>query len=226
MSQYINLFNPALQKRRDVLSAAVLASVTIAALLGVAITGVLLQQKTGEMQQQAKDGELRLKQERDKLVGVAKEAAERKPDTKLLEQLSRAEAVLKDHADLIKLVESGVIGKTNGFSAQMRAFANQSMSGLWLTGFSISAGDGEMEINGRTLNAELLPVYIQHLNSEDAFRGRSFAMLTLDRIQQNDTTLKVDTTLVGGSPAVQPPAANLTFSLSSKIKNSDVVGLP
>jgi hypothetical protein len=61
----------------------------------------------------------------------------------------------------------------------MRAFARQTLSGVWLTGFSIGADGGEMTISGRALNPDLVPSYIARLNKEPLLQGRKFAQFAV-----------------------------------------------
>jgi hypothetical protein len=226
LSQYINLFNPALQKRGDALSARVLLSAMGAAVFVMALAAIWAQYRAGDLSRQARDGDALVKQQRDKLVSLAKGAAERKPDASLAAELARTEAMLRTRGDLIRLVESGAIGKTDGFSEQLRAFARQTMNGLWLTGFSINADGSEMEIDGKALDAELLPAYIRRLNSERVFHGRSFAMLNVNRVQE-ETLPGPNTVQRGGSalPGHDLPA-HVAFSLSGKPRNASSAGRP
>ena len=80
---------------------------------------------------------------------------------------------------LIKMLTSGSIGNTTGYSEYMRAFARQSMHGLWLTGFDISGNNLQMSIRGGLLNPELLPNFIKRLNQEKIMRGKEFASLQM-----------------------------------------------
>jgi len=226
MSQYINLFNPALQKHRDALSSRVLLSATIAAMLVVGAAAFGAQYRAIDLERQVVEGEVQLKVERDKLVSLAKSNGERKTSPKLIDELARAESLLKTRNDLIQVVESGGVGRIDGFSEQLRAFARQSMNGLWLTGFSIGAGGSELEIVGRTLNAELLPTYIRRLNSEQAFQGKSFAMLDVTRVEadsKTDSNTKTEKTVTAADHR-QP--SQLAFSLAAKMRNVDVAGHP
>jgi hypothetical protein len=77
-------------------------------------------------------------------------------------------------------LKGGAFGNQQGYAEYLRAFSRQSLSGLWLTGFSI-AGSGELEIRGRVLSPDLLPSYIQRLNREAVLAGRSFARLEMSR---------------------------------------------
>src|SRR4029077_11520122 len=77
-------------------------------------------------------------------------------------------------------LKGGVIGTHQGFAEYLRAFSRASVNRLWLTALTIT-GSGEIEIRGRTLKADLVPSYIQHLNREKVLAGRSFARLEMSQ---------------------------------------------
>jgi hypothetical protein len=103
-----------------------------------------------------------------------------KPDVQLDAEIGRLEAELKIGREATAAMKGGAFGNQQGFAEYLRAFSRQSLSGLWLTGFSI-AGSGELEIRGRVLSPELVPDYIQRLNREAVLAGRSFARLEMSR---------------------------------------------
>jgi hypothetical protein len=80
--------------------------------------------------------------------------------------------------EVIEVLDSGMLGNTDGFSGLMTGFARQSQTDLWLTGFRVT-GNGEIEIQGRLLDPAKLPVYVQRLSSEPVFQGRHFAALEM-----------------------------------------------
>jgi hypothetical protein len=71
-------------------------------------------------------------------------------------------------------------GEQEGFAEYLRSFSRQTLDGVWLTAFTVTGG-GEIEIRGRALRPDLVPGYIQRLNREELFAGRSFARLEMNR---------------------------------------------
>jgi hypothetical protein len=61
----------------------------------------------------------------------------------------------------------------------MRAFAKQSLNGLWLTSFSIDSRSEQLNISGRTLQSELVPEFIARLSNEPALKGKLFSALNM-----------------------------------------------
>lgn len=99
----------------------------------------------------------------------------------LNDELKKTEARVVAQRELIDTLKSGAIGNTSGYSEYMRAFARQSMSGLWLTGFDIVGDAVQMSMRGGALNPEQVPGYIQRLNREKIMRGKEFAALQMQQ---------------------------------------------
>lgn len=118
---------------------------------------------------------------KDQLALASKELQGRRPNERLLAELAGAQAELKERSEAMAALEQGGVGSSAGFASYLRAFARHTSDGLWLTGFTIGEGGRDMEIRGRMLQPALLPDYIRRLNSEAAFRGRSFAALDMRR---------------------------------------------
>lgn len=227
MSQQINLFNPALRKTRDWLTAAPIAIVACVLLVSVVTAAGWTMTKADSLQRTADQQAASLKSAQERLVSLAKAAAEGKPDPQLAADLANARALLKGREEVMKILEAGTVGNISGFSEYLRGFARQSPNGLWLTGFSIGSGSNEMEIRGRMLNPSALPEYIRRLNSEKVFQGRSFSALTIRRPEegQDKRNAAVAVTPAAGAKSLSPAAAPATqlayveFVLMSSTQN-------
>jgi hypothetical protein len=180
MSQNINLFTPAFRKQRRVLTLGTVAQclgVTLAALLGyhfyldLQVSGLAAELQVAEGMVRSQKGYV------DNLKG---RTAALKLDVQLDADVARLENELKVAREAMAALKGGAFGNQQGYAEYLRAFSRQSLSGLWLTGFSI-AGSGELEIRGRVLSPDLLPSYIQRLNREAVLAGRSFARLEMSR---------------------------------------------
>lgn len=187
MTQYINLYDPALRRASPIVSAGQLAVALAVVALGFAAWTMQLGGQVRAMAQEAESLEAQLVAQRAQLAAVGKALAERKPDVALAAELAAAEAKLAARREVIGVLEGGGIGNKTGFSGYLRAFSHQTMQGLWLTGFEISGGGSEMAIHGCALEAALLPRYIRRLNDEAAFRGRNFAALKMEAAEDKLT---------------------------------------
>ena len=181
MSQQINLLNPAFRKKHEWFTALMLAQALI--VLAVIMAGVYAYQYRQVMllAKQAQAGADSLTQEQARLVKMGAEYAPRQKNAALEKRVTELEQQLKGEEAVLEVLQSGSLGNTQGYSGYMRAFARQTVNGLWLTGFSIKGAGQDMAIGGRTLRPELVPAYIQSLNQEAVTKGRAFAALEIQQ---------------------------------------------
>ena len=180
MSQNINLFNPAAFRKPElVVSLNVLIACLAVALLALGAHQYYFQAQVNGLAEELSSAEAVLKAQRgysEKLKGAS---AMRKGDVRLDADIARLETELKQARESLEALKGGAMGTQDGFAEYLRAFSRQSVNGLWLTGLTI--GGGEIEIQGRTLSADLVPSYIQRLSKEKVLAGRSFARLEMTR---------------------------------------------
>lgn len=202
MAQQINLYDPALLRKRDwfALSNLVLGA-GIAALL-VATTGMLVRSGLPELQAQTTTGEAQLKAMRDQVLVLGQRVAERKADPRIEQELAAARQLAAARGEVLQALRQRLASGEPSFADYLRGLARQSMTGLWITGFAWDAASDGLEIRGRTTDPALLPEYIGRLNREPAFRGQAFAALTV-------AEGKPDT--VPGSAAPIPSAQKALF---------------
>lgn len=212
MTQQINLFNPALQKQRELLTANNLAAAAAVLLALLLIFAALADRQADQLSLEAQEVAANLRNEQIRLAENTKRLAELKPDARLLAELAQAEQVLTARRDVVTALKGGAIGKTDGFSEYMRAFARQSVSGLWLTGFSIASGGSEMEIRGRAASPDSVPAYIRRLNGEKIVSGRSFAALDM-RSQAEEAAAKAAGPEAKPAVPAKPAPRYIEFSL-------------
>lgn len=185
MTQYINLLNPALRQRREVISAVTLA-VTLVALCAMLAGGhFYARQRADALQSEVKRSTAQWQADQDKLAAVEKSAATARPDVQLAAEIEKARLLLRVRQAAMAALAGGELGDTAGFSEMLRALARQSMNGLWLTGFSFAGRD--MQIQGRALSADQVPAYIRRLNAEPAFQGKSLASMLIEEVRPSET---------------------------------------
>jgi hypothetical protein len=117
-------------------------------------------------------------------------------------------------------LQGGGFGNTKGYSGYFRAFSRQIVDGLWLTGVGIVGAGHDISLRGRTINPELVPVYLTRLKREPEMQGKSFSALNI-QTPKVDAPAYVDTKVVDAKPGdvkpAKPPASAgyVDFSLQS-----------
>ncbi len=177
MSQEINLLNPEFAEKRKVLSFVgmllVLGALFVLMLLYYAISAY----QADALGKAAVDALKTQALKQAQLAQLAESYRPRQKDLQLVAEVARLETEIKDRDRALAILKSGNLDNIHGYSRYMEAFARQIVPGLWLTGFSIQGR--EMDIQGRTLSPDLVPVYINRLDKEEVMRGITFASLEM-----------------------------------------------
>lgn len=181
MSQQINLFNLALAPRVEHATGrrCLLAMLAVALLTGA--IAFAAQYAGARAERLAAQQQAQLAAVHAEAARLTREAGERKPDPEVFAELQSLQAMIEGRKQLMAMTEHGGLGDTEGVSEYLRAFARQRMDGIQLTGLSITAGGRDIVIQGRTVDARLLPDYLHRLHEESVLRGRTFATLAVER---------------------------------------------
>ncbi len=181
MSQQINLFNPVFLTQKKYFSVlTMLQALGLIVLGSVLFYGYALYQ-VDQLSRQADEMNKRYAAEQTRLANFANEFSPQRSGQLLEEELKRLEAQAAAQETLLDLLKSGAMGNTEGFSEYMRAFARQSVNGLWLTAFDITGDGAQMSLSGAVLNPQMVPVYIQRLSKEKVMRGKTFDTLQMQQ---------------------------------------------
>jgi hypothetical protein len=210
MSQQINLLNPALIKKTELLNPN-----SIGLLLGVLLIGMLA------YYQFESNALTQLTQRREQLAAqvtamdtqVTEMRAAKLAHTgnsALLETIKQLEAKTIMQEEIIKAVSSNSAQSSRSYAALLKAFSKQSIDGLWITGLSIDQDAEALSIKGRALHADLLPTFIARLRAEPALKGKTFTDLKMQSTAtaQEKPELKnsAHTAIAAGSPQVAETA--------------------
>ena len=179
MSQQINLFNPIFLKQKKLFSSFAMIQALGGIVLGMLLLSAYAHYAVGKMGVSATETARMLQTEQSRLTKVAAEFAPGK-DAKVLEgQVAQMESQLIVRQKVLAVLQGGALGNTAGFSEYLRAYARQSIDGLWLTGFSIFGAGNQMVLDGRALSADLVPAYIKRLDQERIMQGKAFASMEI-----------------------------------------------
>lgn len=179
MTQQINLYDPRLRRRRDLLSLTNVALGAVALLVCIIGIGAITRVSAARSESEARTLEPQAKGLQEQLTTLAKLASARKPDPLLEQELASTQGQLAARNEMLALLQKGLGPQATAFSEYLRGFARQTPPGLWLVGFSVDGDGSGMKIEGRTTDPALVPAYIRRLNGEKAFQGRAFASLQL-----------------------------------------------
>jgi hypothetical protein len=194
MSQQINLYDPKLLRKRELLTATNVAAAAGALVLLLGIGGGIARSRLGTLESESQGlspQAMVLKAQRDALSA---QLASMKPDPQIEAELATARAQFDLRTRQLSELKKGLGTESGGFAEYLRGLARQTPTGLWLTGFSIADSGGTVEIRGRMLDPALLAEYVRRLNNEPVFKGHEFSALKVAAGKLDDT------------PATTPPA--------------------
>jgi hypothetical protein len=177
--QQINLYNPAFEAQRTLLSfkGTVVGWVVIAALVAVVAAYETVTLRSAEQQDRELAKQVATAQAEAQRLGG--EMASRRHDPRVAEEVARLEDEVRGRQEVMDVLHSGGLGDTRGFSDHLKAFARQSFEGVWLTGLSIATAGRDVSIEGRASQAAFVPGYLKRLNGESAMQGHPFSELVI-----------------------------------------------
>jgi hypothetical protein len=178
--QQVNLYQPIFRKQRQVFSARTMAQailVVAAALLAIYAYGIwelsgldaeVVQLEGREKAFAAQLGRI------DPNLGANRRA-------EVDQEIKSLSATLNDQQRLIDVLRDQPLGTTQGFSSYLAALGRQHTPLLWLTSLTINVATRAVDLGGRSVRAELVPEYLQHLGAETALAGQRFDRLDIER---------------------------------------------
>lgn len=181
MSQQINLFNPIFLKQKKIFTTAHMAQTLGLVAAGALLLGVYGAVKTAQLEQHAAAGQAAAAAAEARLAQATKDFPPRQKSKDIEAEIVRMQGELKALRDVRSVLERGELGNTAGYSEYWRAFARQSVSGVWLTGVGVIGPGKEISLEGRALQPELVPGYIQRLTRETVLQGKTFGSLEIAR---------------------------------------------
>jgi hypothetical protein len=209
VSQQINLYNPRFRKKTNYVTLdtlAALAGVTLVATLAFAMLAkqrvALAQAEADKVQRQMNEVEQRQKEAGNK--------APPQKDPQVAARLAQAEYDNRALREVEAILEKGELGNTRGYSAYFNAFARSRVQGLWLTGVQIVGAGNEIGLQGRTLQAGLLPGYLNGLAREPVLKGKAFGQLDMGQVRPAAPAAGAN----ASAPAPEAPAY-VEFSLQA-----------
>ncbi|MES2538387.1 MAG: PilN domain-containing protein [Pseudomonadota bacterium] len=179
MSQQINLFNPIFLTSKKLFSAVAMAQALSLLVLGAALMTAYAGYRLTALGKEAAATAAQLGVANTQLARVKAEYGPRVKSQALEQQIQQTEAGVQSLKQVFDILQSGTIGNTQGYSAYLRAFSRQVVEGLWLTDVSIVGAGNELALQGRALQPEMVPAYMNRLRREPVMQGKSFATLEM-----------------------------------------------
>lgn len=179
MSQQINLFNPIFLKQKKYFSAVPMAQALGLLLIGSVLVAGYAKYQVLNLGKEAVITSTQLAEAQTQLIKVKAEFGPRVKSPALEEQIRKAEAEMLSLKQVFDILQKGDIGNTKGYSGYLRAFSRQIIDGVWLTHLNIVGAGNEISMQGRALQPELVPAYMNRLKREPVMQGKAFGTLEM-----------------------------------------------
>lgn len=179
MSQQINLFNPIFLKQKKYFSSVAMLQALAIMVAGCGLMAGYAQYQVGSLSRESVNSNAQVLAAQTQLKKVVAEYGPKPKSQSLEMKIQKAETELNSIKKVFDVLNRGDIGNTDGYASYFRAFARQSMEGVWLTGLNLSGAGNEIGLQGRTVQPELLPTYINRLKTEGIMQGKSFGTLEM-----------------------------------------------
>lgn len=192
MRQQINLYQPIFNRERKQLSAATLASgigVVIVTLLGISLYA---NQRVAALAREVESMRERSARQEQMVAKAGEMNAARGNPVDIETRVKQLSETVATRKRALGVLQAGAAGQTLGFAARLEALARRHVEGLWIDNLVLSGTNGSMTLQGETLNADTVPVYLQGLAHERALAGTRFDDFIIERpapqIQQRQSS--------------------------------------
>jgi len=196
VSQQINLYNPQFLGKQRYFSAVTMVQALGLVLLGIIAFYGFAVWKDRDLARRAVESSRAYQLQKQQFAKASADLNPERLEAQIDQDLKAAEAAIALRKALLGEIHSS---GTFAYSEYLRAFARQTVQGLWLTGIQIGEAGVQVNLSGRALQADLVPVFISRLKRESVLQGRPLEALAITR----------------GVTATEPKRAVVDFTVSS-----------
>ena len=186
MNQNINLYQPIFRRQQKIFSAETMVMMLALLVLGLVLISVWSQWRYSSLQSQLDQLATQESEALERLASLEQALPRREESPALRRAVEAAEqdVALKQRA--LQVLDNGALGQQAGFSEHLAALGRQRIEPVWLTGIRIQEGGQQLRLQGRTLQADQVPVYMQRLSSEPVYSGTDFRTMVIERVDTPD----------------------------------------
>jgi Tfp pilus assembly protein PilN len=181
VTQQVNLYRSQFRKQEQKFSARAMLQAAAVVVAGIVLFYGLLVWQGSSLRRESAQLERQHAALTKQIEEVGKKAKPREKSQMLQQEVTRLERELAALAGIEGVLSRGMFTNTRGYSEYLTALARQHVAGLWLTGFDIAGAGERMRLQGRTVDAALVPRYVQRLSAEQTLAGAEFQVFQMTR---------------------------------------------
>jgi anti-sigma factor RsiW len=182
--QQVNLYQSSLKPKP--FNIGLYLGITIVSLLciGLGIATVSLTRAVSDERDQVTQAAKQLSDEQARVKSLEAALKKQEVDPALITELALWQKKVDDLKQTFATLSNSDTAHSQGFSAYFQALANQSIAEVWLTAIRFDAEQQQIDLEGSTLKSDKIPDFLQQLQTEPAFHGRTFAQLHIEKSEQ------------------------------------------
>lgn len=224
--QQVNLYTEEFRPKKVVLPLSQMVMILVGVIVILGVVSFWLNDGLAKDEIKVADKTSRVDTMNQRLVLLEEKAKRLKRDDSLVSANKRLQLKLDARKQMIDMLDSVVVKDDDGFSSLLTSLARQKADGLWLNRIKIGASGHSMKLEGRTLNADSVPRYLQNLRNEPGFIGRSFTLFNLqidpDNTSGLDFSLHSQASAAHDAIVVSTERASIAQRLNAEMPDQEV----
>lgn len=176
--QYVNLYLPELRPRRDYFSAVNSVLAVCIALAFLTTFHLIRSFELTHLRETVQDMEAHHKALQMTVTALKQETAGRNKNV-LQSEIDKTREVFQSRQSILNVMSEQAFGNRTGFSGNLNTLREKMPDGVTLEQFGLYKGGLEVRLEGVSIKAESVPLYLSQLQQDDLFRHADFGQMTL-----------------------------------------------
>jgi Tfp pilus assembly protein PilN len=178
--QQINLLQSSMRPQRPLLSALFMSVALVAALLAIIAISISGTRSVTRLEAQV-EALRNWQSSQSESIGSVSQGATGQFDFSASDaRLRTAQAQISARRAALAAIASGRAGNTRGFAERLAALARRPVDGLWLERIVLSSEQHSARFQGVAQDPNLVPLFIQRLQSEPSLTGQRFDVVHIN----------------------------------------------
>ena len=152
--------------------------------IGLVIASVYLTRAVSDERYQVTQAVKQLSDEQARVKALEAALKKQAIDPALITELALWQKKVDDLKQTLATLGNGDSVHSQGFSGYFQALANQSIAEVWLTAIRFDAEQQQIDLEGSTFKSDKIPDFLQQLQTEPVFHGRTFAQLHIETAEK------------------------------------------
>ncbi|GGD61827.1 PilN domain-containing protein [Lacimicrobium alkaliphilum] len=201
MKNQVNFYQPSLKPDAESLNLTLVLVCCLLAMIFIAGWSLYSSAEVDKWQATEKTEKRQLEEARLRLQHVTDEL-NAQPDKRLVQQAELLQKQILAQKYLLKQLDNKQQAGRGTYAQLMLALASQHQQDIWLTRFSVTGS--RLQMQGKSLNAESVPRWMEKLGKSDYFIGTEFGSLKVFRDEDRQLNFILGATELRADNSLRP----------------------